>query len=43
VIGQAEPSSNFYFPGQLEDAAMYGTALSPTQVQHHYSVGTTGQ
>jgi hypothetical protein len=42
-IGQAEPGSNFYFPGQLEEPALYGAALSPTQVQRHYSVGTTGQ
>jgi hypothetical protein len=42
-IGQAEPGSNFYFPGQLEEAAVYGTVLSPTQIQHHYSVGTIGQ
>jgi len=42
-IGQAEPGSGFYFPGQLQDAAVYTTVLSPTQVQRHYSVGTTGQ
>jgi N,N-dimethylformamidase beta subunit-like protein/concanavalin A-like lectin/glucanase superfamily protein len=41
-IAQSEPGDNFYFPGQLEEAAVYGTALSATQVQHHYSVGTTG-
>jgi len=29
-------------PGQLEEAAVYGFALSPTQIQHHYSVATTG-
>jgi len=42
-IGQAEPGSNYYFPGQIQDAAVYTTVLSPTQVQRHYSVGTTGQ
>jgi hypothetical protein len=41
-IAQGEPGDNFYFPGQLEEAALYGTALSPAQVQRHYSVGTTG-
>jgi hypothetical protein len=41
-IGQAEPGANLYFPGQIQDAAVYGTALSPAQVQRHYSVGTTG-
>src|SRR5207245_172118 len=42
-IGQAAPGGNFYFPGMLEEAAVYTTALSPAQVQRHYSVGTTGQ
>ncbi len=41
-IAQGEPGDNLYFPGQLEEAAVYGTALSPAQVQRHYSVGTTG-
>jgi len=43
VIGQADSGNNFYFPGQLQEAAIYSTALSTTQVQHHYSVGTTGR
>jgi hypothetical protein len=43
LISQSQPGSSSYFPGQLEEAAVYGTALSPTQVQHHYSVGTTGR
>jgi hypothetical protein len=42
-MGQAEPGSGFYFPGQLQDAAVYTTVLSPAQVQRHYRVGTTGQ
>jgi len=42
-IGQSEPVENLYFPGQLEEAAVYGAALSATQVQRHYSVGTTGR
>jgi hypothetical protein len=42
-IAQSEPGNNLYFPGQLEEAAVYGTPLTPIQVQHHYSVGTTGQ
>jgi hypothetical protein len=41
-IGQAEPADNFYFSGQLQEAALYGTALTPAQIQRHYSVGTTG-
>jgi hypothetical protein len=42
-IGQSEPGDNYYFPGQLEEPAMYATALSPSQIQHHFSVGTAGQ
>jgi hypothetical protein len=42
-IAQSEPGDNLYFSGQLQEAAVYGTALSPTQVEHHYSVGTGGQ
>jgi len=42
-IGQSEPGSNFYFPGSLDEPAIYGAALSPSQVQRHYSVGTTGR
>jgi hypothetical protein len=42
-IAQSEPGGNIYFPGQLEEAAVYGTALSPSQIQRHYSVATTGQ
>ena len=41
-IARSEPGDNLYFPGQLEEAAVYGAALSAAQVQHHYSVGTTG-
>jgi hypothetical protein len=42
-IGQGEIGNNLYFPGQVQEAAVYATALSSAQVQHHYSVGTTGQ
>jgi len=42
-IAQSEPGDNLYFPGQLQEAALYGTALSSTQVQHHYRVGTGGR
>ena len=42
-VGQSEPGSNLYFPGRLEEAALYSGALSAAQVQHHYSVGKTGQ
>jgi hypothetical protein len=42
-IAQSDPVDILYFPGRLEEAAVYGTALSAAQVQHHYSVGTSGQ
>lgn len=42
-VGQSEPGSDLYFPGRLEEAAVYSSALSAAQVQQHYSVGTTGQ
>jgi hypothetical protein len=42
-IGQGEWGSNSYFTGQLQEAAIYTTALSTAQIQHHYSLGTTGR
>ncbi len=41
-IAQSEPGGNLYFNGWLQEPAIYGTALSATQIQRHYSVGTTG-
>ena len=43
LIGQGESGAALYFPGQVQEAAIYSTALTPAQVQRHYSVGTTGQ
>jgi hypothetical protein len=42
-IAQSDPVAILYFPGRLEEAAVYGTALSAAQVQRHYSVGTSGR
>ncbi|MFN8483698.1 MAG: LamG domain-containing protein [Anaerolineae bacterium] len=39
VFGQAEPGQNFWFPGALDEAAVYNVALSATQVQTHYNAG----
>jgi len=39
AIGQTQPGSTFLFPGLLDDPAIYGTVLSPAQVQRHYSLG----
>jgi hypothetical protein len=41
-IGQGEPGSGLYFPGRVDEAAVYNHALSTTQVQTHYRIGTTG-
>ncbi len=41
-IGQGEPGSGLYFPGRVDETAVYGSALSATQVQTHYRIGTTG-
>jgi len=43
AIGQPQPGSTLLFPGLLDDPAIYGTVLSPAQVQRHYSLGTTGR
>ena len=42
AIGQSEPGSNFWFPGVVDEPAVYGGALSATQIQNHYSIATTG-
>ena len=41
-IGQGEPGSALYFPGRVDEAAVYGKALTATQVQTHYRIGSTG-
>jgi hypothetical protein len=42
TIGQGEPGSGFYFLGSIDEPAMYGSALSPSQVHNHYVLGTQG-
>jgi hypothetical protein len=42
-FAQGEPGSNFYFPGNLQEPAVYASALTPAQIHRHYTVGTTGQ
>jgi Concanavalin A-like lectin/glucanases superfamily len=41
-IAQSEPGGNFYFPGRIDEPALYSSALTSGQVQTHYSIGTTG-
>jgi hypothetical protein len=40
ALGQSEPGTNFWFPGRLDEAAIYGSALTAPQVQSHYKIGT---
>jgi hypothetical protein len=42
AIGQGEPGSGFFFPGVIDDAAVYGSALTASQVQTDYLLGTQG-
>jgi hypothetical protein len=40
TIGQSQPASNFWFPGTIDEAALYGRALSAVEVQNHYLLGS---
>ncbi|HEX5415421.1 MAG TPA: N,N-dimethylformamidase beta subunit family domain-containing protein, partial [Chloroflexota bacterium] len=42
VVGQSEPGSGFFFPGVVDEPAVYPTALTASQVQHHYLIGAVG-
>jgi hypothetical protein len=42
AIGQGQPGNGFWFPGAVDEAAVYDTALSAARVQAHYRAGTTG-
>jgi hypothetical protein len=39
-IGQGEPGSGFYFPGTIDEPAVYGTVLSASQVLADYQLGS---
>jgi hypothetical protein len=43
TVGQGPPDNGFWFPGRIDEAALYGAALSPARVQAHYATATTGQ
>jgi hypothetical protein len=36
AIGQGEPGSGFFFPGSIDEPAVYGSALAASQVQSHF-------
>jgi trimeric autotransporter adhesin len=42
AAGRTEGTPAAYFPGTLDDIAVYNTALSATRVTAHYTTGTTG-
>jgi len=39
AIGQSEPGAGFWFPGRLDEPAVYNTALSASRVQIHFQAG----
>jgi hypothetical protein len=42
TIGQGEPDTALFFPGTIDEPAIYGSALSPSQVMNHFRIGTHG-
>jgi len=40
--GATEGSGNYFFQGDVDEAAVYNAALSPGQVANHYATGFTG-
>ena len=42
AIGQGAPGSGFFFPGTIDEPAVYGSVLSASQVQNDYLIGTKG-
>jgi hypothetical protein len=41
-IGRSGADNSYYFGGQLDEVAVYGTALSATRVQAHFTPSTGG-
>ncbi len=42
AIGRKGSTANSYFNGDIDEVAIYNTALSPSRIQAHYTAGTTG-
>jgi hypothetical protein len=40
TIGQGEPGGNFFFPGIIDEPALYGSVLTAAQIQNHYLLGS---
>jgi hypothetical protein len=43
MIGQGQPGARLWFPGRIDETALYASVLTPAQVQSHYRIGSTGQ
>jgi hypothetical protein len=41
AIGRAGGYSNYYYNGSIDEVAIYNHALSPSQIQNHFSVATS--
>jgi hypothetical protein len=41
VIGQSEVGTSYFFPGSVDEPAIYAVPLSASQVQNHYLVGSS--
>src|SRR5262249_52307345 len=42
AIGQGSPGSGFFFPGSIDEPVVYAFALTATQVQTDYLLGSQG-
>ena len=40
ATGRTESTPTFYLPGRVDEAAVYGSALSATRVQAHFAART---
>lgn len=40
AVGQSEPGAGFFFPGKLDEPAIYNKALTATQVANHWHTGS---
>jgi hypothetical protein len=40
--GNTESSPTYFFPGDIDEVAVYDTALSPEQIQRHYQLAASG-
>src|ERR687885_415418 len=41
TVGQGPVGNGWFFPGRVDEAALYGAALSTARVRAHHAVGTS--